>query len=100
MLMHNNLFTKFNELKARIEANKIEFEKVKAQIKERALPKAKEILFAQGKDFGTVTVPLNEGEVKVTIAKKVEWDNEKLMEIAEQLPIDLAKHVITWDVKI
>ena len=22
------------------------------------------------------------------------------MEIAEQLPIDLAKHVITWDVKI
>jgi len=100
MLMHNNLFTQFNELKARIEANKIEFEKVKAQIKERALPLAKEILFDQGKDFGTVTVPLNEGEVKVTVAKKVEWDNERLMEIAEQLPTDLAKHVITWDVKI
>ena len=48
MLMHNNLFTKFNELKARIEANKIEFEKVKAQIKEIALPKAKEILYDQG----------------------------------------------------
>jgi hypothetical protein len=100
MLKANNLFSQRENIKARIDAEKKKLSEVDNQIKDLYLPVGKDQLGAEDKDFGTTTVNLPEGKAKVTIAKKVDWDQKKLIELGNKIDPELANTFIKYSVKI
>ena len=100
MLKANNLFSQRDEIKARIDAEKKKLSEVDNKIEDLFLPVGKEQLSVEDKDFGTTTVKLPEGKAKVTISKKVEWDQKKLVEIGNQLDPTVANTLIKYVVKV
>tara|TARA_R100001443_G_C3359110_1_gene178672 strand:- start:1404 stop:1823 length:420 start_codon:yes stop_codon:yes gene_type:complete len=100
MLKANNLFSQREDIKARIDAEKKKLSEIDNQIKDLYLPVGKEQLGSEEKDFGTTTVNLPEGKAKVTISKKVEWDQKKLVEIGNQLDPTVANTLIKYVVKV
>tara|TARA_R100001015_G_C4626028_1_gene184824 strand:+ start:144 stop:554 length:411 start_codon:yes stop_codon:yes gene_type:complete len=97
---NNNLFSQRDLIKARIESEKNQLKDVEEKIKKMYLPVGKEQLGFQKKDFGTTTVKLPQGEAKVTISKKVNWDQKKLVEIGNKLPPEVANTLIKYVVKV
>ena len=66
--------------------------RIDSELQERYLDRARSALAANGKDFGTIT--LNDGNmsVKATVVKKVEWDQERLAAVFDQMNPEDARH--------
>ena len=52
-------------------------------------------LAQQGKDFGQTTINSGEHKITVDFKKRVEWDQEKLIEAFNQMDPDMARHYAT-----
>lgn len=61
----------------------------------------KQQLATDGKDFGTVNFPMQDGlTVKCVVGKKVEWDSDKLFEQAIRMAPDRAKSIFKFVVSV
>lgn len=87
----NNTLTQLYEQReavaAAVAAARSDLAHIDAQIDALVAPKALTVYDLTGKQFGKVRVEVGDGLVaEADISKKVEWDSDKLMEIAKSLP--------------
>ena len=76
-----------DEAKEELELQKRWLGLVQDEIDTRLAPSGAAAMQAAGKRFGTINLPIQGGLVaKCEISKKVEWDSEKLIEIAQTMP--------------
>jgi len=80
-------------LKQEIDRQKKKMEELNGYLNERYFGIARDDLQRQGKDFGTTTVFSDqEDKVKVSIAKKVTWDQQALRDAFDSMNSDDARH--------
>lgn len=80
-------------LKREIDRHKKKMEELNSYLNDRYFSIAREDLQRQGKDFGTTTVFSDqEDKVKVSIAKKVTWDQQALRDAFDSMDADDARH--------
>jgi hypothetical protein len=65
---------------------------VKNELEGRYLERAQDTLRQQGKDFGSVTIEDGAHKLKVNFRKRVEWEEEKLLNILNRMDEDTARH--------
>ena len=68
---------------------------VKNSIQDQFEETARMQLAQQGKDFGQTTINAGEHKITVDFKKRVEWDQEKLIEAFNQMDPDMARHYAT-----
>ena len=61
---------------------------------------AESILASKGKDFGQVTLKSDGFKITIDLKKRVDWDNEKLMSILDNMNNENAKHYATVKVTV
>ena len=86
------LFERREELKHVIGEMRIELKDVEEQLSDTFLPVAKDVLRANGKDFGTAQIVEGNQKLKVTIGKKVTWDQDKLRNTLNNMSPENAQH--------
>lgn len=86
------LFERREELKHVIGEMRIELKDVEEQLSDTFLPVAKDVLRANGKDFGTAQIVEGNQKLKVTIGKKVTWDQDKLRDALNNMSPENAQH--------
>ena len=86
------LFDRRDELKHVISELRLELKDVEEQLSDTFLPVAKEVLRANGKDFGTAQIAEGNHRLKVTVGKKVTWDQDKLRETLNNMSPENAQH--------
>jgi hypothetical protein len=86
------LFERREELKHVIGEMRIELKDVEEQLSDTFLPVAKDVLRANGKDFGTAQIVEGNQKLKVTIGKKVTWDQDKLRDTLNNMSPENAQH--------
>ena len=86
------LFDRREELKHVISELRIELKDVEEQLSDTFLPLAKDVLRANGKDFGTAQIVEGNHKLKVTIGKKVTWDQDKLRDALNNMSPENAQH--------
>jgi len=80
-------------IKREIDRHKKRMEELNGYLNERYFGIARDDLQRQGKDFGTTTVFSDqEDKVKVSIAKKVTWDQQELRNAFDSMNSDDARH--------
>lgn len=80
-------------IKRDIDRHKKRMEELNGYLNERYFGIARDDLQRQGKDFGTTTVFSDqEDKVKVSIAKKVTWDQQELRNAFDSMNSDDARH--------
>lgn len=79
----NRIADLMKHIDGRIKALKDEKSKIEKELNEAVIQEASEKL--KSKNYGCGTVNIEEGDfkIKVTVSKKVKWDNEKLSDIEE-----------------
>ena len=88
----HELFERRNELKHVISELRIELKDVEEQLSDTFLPVAKEVLRSHGKDFGTAQVAHGNQRLKVTVGKKVSWDQDMLRDTLNTMSPEDAQH--------
>jgi hypothetical protein len=86
------LFDRREELKHVISELRIELKDVEEQLSDTFLPLAKDVLRANGKDFGTAQIAEGNHRLKVTVGKKVTWDQAKLRDTLNNMSPENAQH--------
>ena len=86
------LFDRRDELKHVISELRIELKDVEEQLSDTFLPLAKDVLRANGKDFGTAQIAEGNHRLKVTVGKKVTWDQDKLRDTLNNMSPENAQH--------
>lgn len=86
------LFERRKALKAKIAELKKDIDSIDAQLEERYLSKAKDLLATTGKDFGTIYFFDGNTEIKAVVTKKVEWDQGVLMQAFNEMSAEDAQH--------
>jgi len=86
------LFDRREELKHVISEMRTELKDVEEQISDTFLPIAKDVLRANGKDFGTAQIAEGNHRLKVTVGKKVTWDQAKLRDTLNNMSPENAQH--------
>ena len=86
------LFDRRDELKDVISELRIELKDVEEQLSDTFLPVAKDVLRANGKDFGTAQIAEGNHRLKVTVGKKVTWDQDKLRDALNNMSPENAQH--------
>ena len=86
------LFDRREELKHVISEMRTELKDVEEQISDTFLPIAKDVLRANGKDFGTAQIAEGNHRLKVTVGKKVTWDQDKLRDTLNNMSPENAQH--------
>jgi hypothetical protein len=77
-----------------ITAAKLEVSAIADELARRLAPSASKMLIESGKTHGTVNLSLQDGLVaKCVVDKKVEWDSEKLLGIAQSMPWDRVRAI-------
>ena len=79
------LFERRDELKHVISEMRLELKDVEEQLSDLFLPVARDVLRANGKDFGTAQIAEGNQRLKVTVGKKVTWDQEKLRDTLNKM---------------
>ena len=80
-------------IKREIDRHKKRMEELNGYLNERYFGIARDDLQRQGKDFGTTTVfSVQEDKVKVSIAKKVTWDQQALRDAFDSMDPEDARH--------
>lgn len=86
------LFDRRDELKHVISELRIELKDVEEQLSDTFLPVAKDVLRSNGKDFGTAQIVEGNQRLKVTVGKKVTWDQDKLRDVLNTMSPEDAQH--------
>ena len=86
------LFDRRDELKHVISELRLELKDVEEQLSDTFLPVAKDVLRANGKDFGTAQIAEGNHRLKVTVGKKVTWDQDKLRDALNNMSPENAQH--------
>ena len=86
------LFERREELKHVIGEMRIEHKDVEEQLSDTFLPVAKDVLRANGKDFGTAQITEGNQRLKVTVGKKVTWDQDGLRDTLNNMSPENAQH--------
>ena len=86
------LFERRDELKHVISEMRLELKDVEEQLSDTFLPVARDVLRANGKDFGTAQFTEGNQRLKVTVGKKVTWDQEKLRDTLNHMSPENAQH--------
>lgn len=86
------LFEARAALKEQISELQKTVKRIDADLQERYLDKAREALAANGKDFGTITLADGNMSLKATVVKKVEWDQDGLAAVFDQMDPEDARH--------
>lgn len=90
-----------DEAKGNMAAEKAWLDKLNAELEARLGNEARRSLDAQGKDHGTVNMPLQGGiTAKVVIDRKIEWDSDKLLDLAVTMPMDRAKQIFKFALSV
>ena len=80
-------------LKRQMDEHKAKMEELNSLLQARFFSVAREELQRQGKDFGTTTVfSEQEDKVKVSINKKVTWDQQLLRQAFDNMDVEDARH--------
>ena len=86
------LFERRDELKDVISGLRIELKDVEEQLSDTFLPLAKDVLRSNGKDFGTAQIAVGNQRLKVTVGKKVSWDQDMLRDVLNTMSPEDAQH--------
>tara|TARA_R110000868_G_scaffold255920_11_gene512637 strand:- start:643 stop:1074 length:432 start_codon:yes stop_codon:yes gene_type:complete len=86
------LFSERDKLKAQIKTLQDNLKSVENELELTYVDRAKELLANQRKDFGTVSILDGNIEIKATVSKKVEWDQESLMGVLNRMSVEDASH--------
>lgn len=86
------LFERREVLRAEIAKLRSELKQISDQLEAAYVPIARDQLALDGKDFGTAHVQYGNHKLKVVLAKKVTWDQEKLREALERMSPENARH--------
>jgi len=86
------LFERREELKHVIGEMRIELKDVEEQLSDTFLPLAKDVLRSNGKDFGTAQIVEGNQRLKVTVGKKVSWDQDMLRDVLNTMSPEDAQH--------
>ena len=62
------------------------------QLSDTFLPLAKDVLRSNGKDFGTDQIAVGNQRLKVTVGKKVSWDQDMLRDVLNTMSPEDAQH--------
>jgi hypothetical protein len=68
---------------------------IKNELENRYLGRAQDTLRQNGKDFGSVTLEDAGHKLKVSLRKRVEWDEGKLLNILNGMDEDTARHYVS-----
>tara|TARA_R110002110_G_scaffold42960_2_gene134228 strand:- start:624 stop:1022 length:399 start_codon:yes stop_codon:yes gene_type:complete len=86
------LFDRRDELKHVISELREELKGVEDQLSDTYLSVARDMLRADGKDFGTSYITEGNTRLKVNVAKKVSWDQELLSDTLNAMDPEIAAH--------
>tara|TARA_R110000764_G_scaffold19411_3_gene51026 strand:- start:651 stop:1049 length:399 start_codon:yes stop_codon:yes gene_type:complete len=86
------LFDRRDELKHVISELREELKGVEDQLSDTYLSVARDMLRADGKDFGTSYITEGNTRLKVNVAKKVSWDQELLCDTLSAMDPEIAAH--------
>ena len=67
-------------------------EKLNAAIERRYAELARSAYLKAGKDTGTIHLDDAGHDIEVTIGKTVDWDQDKLVAILDEMPVEQARH--------
>ena len=87
-----DLFEVRKTLKASIADLKDQLKEVEDKLSSTYIPKAKELLGYDGKDFGTINISHGNDIIKAVVSKKVTWDQDMLRETLETMSDEDARH--------
>tara|TARA_R110000824_G_scaffold94169_1_gene227454 strand:+ start:938 stop:1375 length:438 start_codon:yes stop_codon:yes gene_type:complete len=65
---------------------------IKSELEGRYLERAQDTLRQQGKDFGSVTIEEGAHKLKVSVRRRVEWEEGMLLNILNNMDEDTARH--------
>ena len=85
---HDTLKTQIHDLQKQLKI-------VKNSIQDMFEDTARMQLAQQGKDFGQTTINSGGHKITVEFKKRVEWDQEKLIEAFNRMDPDMARHYAT-----
>jgi hypothetical protein len=87
-----DLFEVRKVLKASMADLKDQLKEVEEKLSSTYLPKAKELLGYDGKDFGTINIFHGNDTIKAVLSKKVTWDQDMLRSALETMSEEDARH--------
>ena len=88
----SNIVERRNRIKDQIEVLKKELSVIDNTLIDMFENDAKTKLADKGQDFGDATIDSGDFKVKVSLKKKVTWNQEGLMEILDEMSVEEAKH--------
>tara|TARA_R110000850_G_scaffold160377_1_gene284664 strand:- start:688 stop:1125 length:438 start_codon:yes stop_codon:yes gene_type:complete len=65
---------------------------IKSELEGRYLERAQDTLRQQGKDFGSVTIEDGAHKLKVSVRRRVEWEEGMLLKVLNSMDEDTARH--------
>lgn len=65
---------------------------IKSELEGRYLERAQDTLRQQGKDFGSVTIEDGAHKLKVSVRRRVEWEEGMLLKVLNGMDEDTARH--------
>ena len=65
---------------------------IKSELESRYLERAQDTLRQQGKDFGSVTIEEGAHKLKVSVRRRVEWEEGMLLKVLNSMDEDTARH--------
>lgn len=98
----------YSQIYAQIDSTKREFDSAKArlaklheELEARLGNAARKMLADGGKASGTVNMPLQGGlTAKVEVPKKIEWDSDKLFDLATAMSVERARSIFKFAVSV
>ena len=70
------------------------------EFESRFSERAKNKLIQEGKDFGCTSVHDGAHKVKINFRKRVDWDQDKLIKVLNNMDLDTAKHYVDVNYKV
>ena len=100
-LGYGQIHAMIDSAKRDLEAAKNRIGKLHEELEARLGSAARKTLVDGGKQSGTVNMPLQGGfSAKVEVPKKIEWDSDKLFDLATTMPVERARTIFKFAVSV